>query len=301
MMTRPSGERPDDEVLVDYLLGRLSTEDTERVDELSVADDDVAWRLQGVENDLVDAYVAGQLSGDRLERFTSFYLTSPMRRRRVELARALRSQTTRRAPAVPSARRPVPRPVLPQWALAAAALVAAVGLAYFALENRRLRDQVSQSDVARAAGEQALAGARSELEQERSTGEAMRTELERMRATPPAERSSIQALVLLPLRRGAGEVPTVSIARGTGHLPLRLRLEGDAFSRYEAALRDSAAGRIVWRSGPIESGAGGEDRTLLVEVPVAQLQSAGYTLELRGSRRNAAEFVTSYAFRVVVE
>lgn len=294
-MTRPSGERPDDEVLVEYLLGRLSTEDTERVDELSIADDEVAWRLQAVENDLVDAYVAGRLSGDRLERFTSFYLNSPMRRRRVELARALRSPSTRRAA------RPAPRSFLPHWALAAAALIATLGVAYFAVENRRLRDQVNQSDAARATGEQALAGARSELEQERSAGEAMRTELERMRATVPAERSAIQALVLLPLRRGGGAVPTVSIARGTGHLPLRLRLEGDAFPRYEAALRDSAAGRIVWRSGPIESSAGGDDRALVVEVPAAKLQSATYTLELNGSRRNAAEFVTSYAFRVVVE
>ena len=96
-------------------------------------------------------------------------------------------------------------------------------------------------------------------------------------------------------------MPTVSIARGNGHLSLRLRLEGDAFPRYEAALRDSAAGRIVWRSGAIESSAGGEDRALVLEVPVAQLQSAGYTLELSGLRRGAAEFVTSYAFRVVVE
>ena len=150
MMTRPSGERPDDEVLVDYLLGRLSTEDTERVDELSIADDDVAWRLQAVENDLVDAYVAGQLSGERLERFTSFYLTSPVRRRRVELARALRSQST------PRAARPASLRILPHWALAAAALIATLGVAYFAVENRRLRDQVYQSDAARASGEQAL-------------------------------------------------------------------------------------------------------------------------------------------------
>ena len=292
MMTPPSGERPDDEVLVEYLLGTLPNEDTERIDELSIADDEVAWRLQAVENDLVDAYVAGQLSAATLERFTSFYLASPVRRRRVELARALKSHAMRDA----ASRRP-----LLQWALAAAAIIAAMGLAYFAAENSRLRDEVTQSNARRATGEQALAGVRSELEQERSAREAMRTELERMRGTAPSERPPVQALVLLPLRRGAGDLPIVSVLRGTGHLRLRLRLEGAAFARYEATVRDSAAGQSVWRSGSIEAESKAGDRTLTVEVPVARLRSANYTVELTGTSANVPEFVASYAFRVVVE
>ncbi|HJR61013.1 MAG TPA: hypothetical protein VJ813_16500 [Vicinamibacterales bacterium] len=297
-MTPASGERPDDEVLVEYLLGTLSAEEAERVDELSIADDEVASRLQAVENDLVDAYVAGRLSGRRLEQFKSFYLMSPVRQRRVDFARTL---TALGHAAVPAIQPHVPRRILPQWALAAAALVAAVAVGYFALENRRLREQVSRSAAARAAGEQTAQSLRTELEQERSASAAARSEHERLRGSVPSARSSIQALVLLPLRRGAGEVPTVLVQRGTGQLPLRLRLEGDAFPRYEAALRDPA-GRSVWRSGPIEARPQGTDQTLAVDVPAALLRSANYTVELAGMRRTAAaEFVTSYAFRVVVE
>lgn len=298
MMTRLSGERPDDELLVEYLLGTLSPEDAERIDELSIADDEIASRLQAIENDLVDTYVAGQLSGRRLERFRSFYLLSPVRRRRVDFARTL---TAPGHAAVPTIQPQVHRRILPQWVLAAAALAAAVAVGYFALENRRLREQVSRADVARANGERAVEALRTDLEQERSLSAAARSELERIRAAGPSARSSIQALVLLPLRRGAGEVSTVLVQRGAAYLPLRLRLEGDAFPRYEAALRDPA-GQSVWRSGPIEARRQGTDKTLMVDVPAAILRSANYTLELTGVRPNdAAEFVSSYAFRVMLE
>ncbi len=51
-----------DQVLIRYLLGSLSEEEAERLDELGIADDAFAWRLRAVENDLVDGYVRGELS-----------------------------------------------------------------------------------------------------------------------------------------------------------------------------------------------------------------------------------------------
>jgi anti-sigma factor RsiW len=77
---------PDDAQLARYLLGLLSSEETERVDELTFVDDDVAWRVRDVENDLVDAYVRGTLDGEMLARFESFYLSSPRRRQKVKFA-----------------------------------------------------------------------------------------------------------------------------------------------------------------------------------------------------------------------
>src|SRR3979411_2678590 len=76
----------DDQQLVRYLLGLLPDEDAERLDEMSVVDDDVAWRLRVVEDDLVDAYVGGTLAGETLERFESFYFSSPVRRQKVQFA-----------------------------------------------------------------------------------------------------------------------------------------------------------------------------------------------------------------------
>ena len=76
----------DDQQLVRYLLGLLSDEDAERLDELSIADDGLAWRLRAVENDLIDRYVGGTLDGETLERFESFYLSSERRRQKVKFA-----------------------------------------------------------------------------------------------------------------------------------------------------------------------------------------------------------------------
>ncbi len=77
-----------DQEIVQYLLG--SSTDAERLDELSFTDDEFAARLQSVENDLVDAYVRGELAGEALENFNLHYLSSPHRRNKVLMARGLK-------------------------------------------------------------------------------------------------------------------------------------------------------------------------------------------------------------------
>src|SRR5262245_14909326 len=73
--------------LVDYLLGLLPEEEVERLDEESIADDDVAARLNAVEDDLVDAYVTETLEQSLRTRFETVYLRSPHRREKVKFAR----------------------------------------------------------------------------------------------------------------------------------------------------------------------------------------------------------------------
>src|SRR4029453_16539452 len=96
MLSRRESARDDDE-LVRYFLGELSDEDTERLDERSLADDDFAARLRLVEDDLVDAYAAGRLAGERLKRFESFYLASPRRREKTAFAKRLLETVDREA------------------------------------------------------------------------------------------------------------------------------------------------------------------------------------------------------------
>jgi hypothetical protein len=72
--------------LLQYLLGGLSDEDVDDIDERSITDEGLAWRLRQVEHDLVDAYVTGALSGEALRRFMWFYLSSPRRRDKVSFA-----------------------------------------------------------------------------------------------------------------------------------------------------------------------------------------------------------------------
>src|SRR6185295_19762735 len=76
----------DDQYLVRYLLGLLPDEEAERLDEAAIVDDEVAFRVRAVEEDLVDAYVAGTLDWDTLQRFCAIYLASPLRREKVWFA-----------------------------------------------------------------------------------------------------------------------------------------------------------------------------------------------------------------------
>lgn len=93
--------RPTDKQLTKYLLGLLTPGAVERIDEASIADEEIAARLERLEEDLIDSYVRGALGGKALARFTSHFLSTSHRRRRVafaaQLARAVdRAEKPRR-------------------------------------------------------------------------------------------------------------------------------------------------------------------------------------------------------------
>src|ERR1700680_1022882 len=150
----------DDQVLISYLLGSLPEQEAERLDELSIANDAFAWKLSAVENDLLDAYVRGELSDNNLAQFKKSYLSSPKRLLKVEFAEALCSFDARTARAAAQAAPPrsvsssktggeplggeypwrwfsVPRLAL-QWGFAGTALALLLMSSYLLLENSRL-------------------------------------------------------------------------------------------------------------------------------------------------------------------
>lgn len=83
-MTNPD----DDKLMRQYLLSSLPEAETESCDERSFLDDDFAARLQVIEDELVDAYVRGELRDDELAQFQTYYLASPRRRENVRFAQS---------------------------------------------------------------------------------------------------------------------------------------------------------------------------------------------------------------------
>ena len=79
-MSQPNGLMEHDLQLVHYLLGLLPEKEADHLDEASVVDNEVAAKLCGVEDDLVDAYVMGTLDQNTRDHFEAFYLKSPRRR-----------------------------------------------------------------------------------------------------------------------------------------------------------------------------------------------------------------------------
>ena len=89
-MPSPDKNVFEDQYLVRYLVGALPAEEVDRLDQLSVVDDDFAWRLREIENDLVDSYVRSELNGETLARFKAFYMATSQRRQKVQFAEGLR-------------------------------------------------------------------------------------------------------------------------------------------------------------------------------------------------------------------
>ncbi len=326
----------DDENLRQYLLGSLTEEKTEQLDELSVTDDETATRLQMIENDLVDTYARGELSGKTLERFESFYLTSPKRREKVSFAQTFRvlgektaavqakgaKQTSvsagPRSDKVSSERISrlrffvVPRPAL-QWVFAAAALLLLLAGGYLAVENLRLRDQMTQAHAERTTLEQRERELQQQLAEQRSSDAEAEKELARVRdrlaqleqvaadeQRGKAEQRDLKIIAfnLAPQTRGIGQIPTLAVPAGTDYVALTLELETDAFPAFRAALKNPATGQIVWRSGKVK--ATRKDKRVHVRVPATLLKQQNYVVELSGiSASVGAEIVGNYSFRVV--
>src|SRR5689334_4781369 len=77
------------EKIKDYLLGSLSAEETERLDELSITDGEFAEVLLTTENELIDAYVLGELDQETRKKFESHYQSTSVRSEKVEFAKTL--------------------------------------------------------------------------------------------------------------------------------------------------------------------------------------------------------------------
>jgi anti-sigma-K factor RskA len=326
----------DEQVITDYLLGAASVAETERLDELSLTDDDFARRLQAAENDLVDAYVRGELAGGALARFNSHYLASPRRRAKVRFAQTflalvehspsaqdadahetVPASTTAGETASPAA----PwwqRSMLPQlqWGFAAVALLMLLTGGYLLWANLRLRAQLAQTQAERVALAQREQELQRQLAQQRLADANVEQELSRVRdrlaqleqqlaTAAPGGRAAIEqralnviAFNLAPQTRGTGQLATLDVPAGTDYLALTLTLEVDDFPAYRATLRNPATGQIIWRSGQLKTS--GQSKTVRVSPRASLFNSQNYVLELYGiSATGAAELVSSYPFRVV--
>src|SRR5437764_860908 len=82
-------DRVDETLLLKHLLGDLSEEEQVLVEDRAFADADYLGAIAAAEADLIDEYVRGGLSDTDRSKFERRFFTSPQRRAKVELARAL--------------------------------------------------------------------------------------------------------------------------------------------------------------------------------------------------------------------
>jgi hypothetical protein len=310
-----------DELLRRYLLGALPEAETERLDELSVTDEEFGGRLDAVENDLVDAYVRGELPQEYLEQFKSSYLSSPKRRQKAQFAEGFLALEHRTAgagagmqkasgepspsePALPngSVRRMAVVPRLRfQWGLAAACLALLVAGGYLLFQNLELRKQLSEAQSQH--GNQRAGDLEMQLAQAQAAEENARKELEQARASQlKLDRLRTVAVLLPPPMRGANAIPKVRVSPGTDLVVLVLPLETDDFPAYQAKLKDPRTNRIVWSSPVLTIAQGGERRSVSISFRSGLLKQQNYIVDLMGMPSHGAnEVIGGYPFTVVLQ
>jgi hypothetical protein len=323
--------RPHDQQLVHYLLGLLPEKEADCLDEASIADDEVAARLCGVENDLVDAYVMGTLDQNTRDHFEAFYLKSPRRRAKVNFARRFvtvvdRASTPSAAAAATACSRSnhvrVFRPQLGSkptssaqrsrvsWPIltAAASLLLACGLV---VNDVRLREGLNRPSRDADARDRHAELQTRPLDEARNENAQIAEALERAHvassgppsvSTPSTTRSAVTgatgATVLFPQTRSIGQPPMIRISPSGGSIPFELRLESHDFTQYRAILKEPTTNQIVWTSQPLH-GRSNAGTYVSLAVPESLLESQHYLFELAGVDRDDRETpVSSYAFQI---
>ena len=137
-------EPVDEQIIIDYLLGTLPKDEIERLDELSVSDDDFAEQLDIAEHYLVDAYVRGKLTGDAIDQFKSHYLLSPKHKEKFAFAESFIDLVDKGGTKGSGHMTHKQSGSAFQWALAAALLVMLAAAGFLLREYMAQRGQITQ-------------------------------------------------------------------------------------------------------------------------------------------------------------
>lgn len=299
-----------EQLIIDYLLGDLPESENERLDELSVTNDEFAEFLQAVENDLVDAYVRDNLSENKRARFQSHYLASSKRREKVAFAQTFLNYADK-ASIVEQKETEIKRFVPSRtfhWVGIAAALVMLFLCGYLLLANMRRQSQIAQMKEEYTALKQReqklshdlvrLRSSDSEKEKELAHARDKLEALERQLADHESVPVKVLALTLLPQQRGLTSIPKVIIPAESVSLAVTLKLESDDFPLYEAALKDPATDKVLWHSSKLKS----VNHSVILKIPGSVFKSQNYMVEVSGiSGSGNAEIISGYPFNVVIQ
>jgi hypothetical protein len=311
-----------------YLLGKLSKEEETRFEEHYFADDAAFEEIGLAEDELIDAYVRGDLShGDR-ERFEKSLVNSEGLVERVEFARVL--STSISAPALPClvekdgpgwwgaivgsfTQRPAFRMVF-----AGCFLILLAGAVALFFDWTRLRNESRLLKTERAAlgqqkeelarqisDQQSRAGQLAvELQNERSASDKLNQELQQAKdqlakSQLPAS-PAIASILLFPgLSRGAEVRNQLAVPAGATTIQLKLALDTDEYNNYRVSIR-SSDGREVFSPDQLKAQGPRSARIILCNIPPGRLVRGEYVVTVSGRTSSGSnDSVADYAFRLI--
>jgi len=234
----------DDAAISRYLLGLSQETERAAIQERIFQDEDYFERVRSVQQELIDAYVRGELSNSEREQVKAVLLSAGRGKGDLAFARALA--------AVTGAHAPKPRRAFqsaPVWiGLIAATLVVAAGVGYWVV--------VGQRNAGRESAEVSAP----------------------QRPTAPKS-TAVLSVVLTPgVLRGSEKRKQIVIPPGTDTVQLQLDVENDRHASYSAMLKTNA-GETAWEQNGLSRQ---PDQSVLCNVPAVALKPASYELALKG-------------------
>lgn len=279
----------DDELLRGYLLGELPEDAADRLERRLLAEDELFELSEAVEADLLAACDRGELVPEERERVLQRLASSPQGRERLALAHSLnaaaRSSQATTAPLLPFRRRlPAVQPAFRWAALAAAALLAAVGLYWIALERQQggaSAPWTAQEHPAPAGPVEPQVLASPTPPQKPAASE------ERHPAPKPGPSKAVFQLALMTLR-GAESTPKLRVPLGTEVVELQIAVEGmDDLKSFHVTVRSESAGTVWDKSGLAPKMLSGA-RALVIDLPADRLPAGKYEIQAQGTAPGSA-------------
>ncbi|MCI0485986.1 MAG: hypothetical protein L0229_05250 [Blastocatellia bacterium] len=305
--------------LVQYLLGELTADEREALEDLYIADQEFFDRLLATEDDLIDDYAQGRLSGKESLLFEENFLTSAERRDRVRAAKAL----ARFVEATPVAREKVSLfdrmfsylkgdSGVMRLAAYAAMLLLIAGSVGMWIELGRVRsqlDEVQSGQVAQLRREEELKEslgaqqqASEQLEDHLRNAQAeqgrLQDEIAKLREPQVQVYSEVLGLGVLERPRGGyppEKIKTVEVSARYEIVRFQLDLMKDDYPGYVVVVEDES-GQEVWRAAVSVS----KRLAIVVRIPARLLRGGRYNLVLNGvTDAKAIETISEYPILVV--
>lgn len=311
-----------------YLLGELDEAEQFRFERDYLADEAAYDAYLAAQDELIESYLAGELSHVRRERFAKHFLNTEQRRERLRLIQALDEHAEAGVPRPAEAARPAGDPPRrtsrlrallvwprPRFKLAfQAAALAAIAIACLVGWRLLVFRRDARHEQARTAPQAFPPQSQPGVEGPAATPETTPAPLavaEQPQPTPakaprPSERRTVgasYALTLSPLSLRGEDVGGASVLRlmrsGEGMLRLRLTIEDAGEITRVRAEVNSAEGVRVYTGGGLRVLRRGSVSFVTLKLSTALLTEGDYTIKLTGPEQGDPGMVVArYAFNV---
>lgn len=312
-----------EKLIIRFLLGDLSGEEREKVEDHFFDDDAFFEEMTIVEEELIDNYLRGKLTRENRKKFEDGFLSSPARRKRVDVARTV----VNTLPDIPDPDLPdIPDPDPPvthesrswfqslfagrnravQFAFASVALLLAAAVVWLWTELAKERNALDRLQAERARLEQRKKEDDEQFAKEQEHNKELTAQLESEQEKIQMLEQQLARLQPQPvptfeltsgLTRSGGTIKSITIPSGAKTIQLKLYIDQSADKIYNAIIETEQREK-VWSKERLKAQTTSSGKVVSVSVPAKLFSNQTYVLTLTVVEGNDYDIAGSYVFKV---